>query len=243
MDFPAELKGQTPRGVRMTWLGWANIFIATFFFVAGVALGVNFVQQILSDTTVQNALRRDGSDSTGHVTSKWRRVGGKIARDYVDYTFAVNGMSYSGESAVPRATWNSLRPDDSIPIRYLPENPNFNRHAGWEGLTSSDLWILVFPLAAAVFGLFFVRKVPLQRRLAMRGIGVRGCITDWHGPKRSGYVLDYTFKNATNGEAENASCLSNHSRGVSSEVSVLYLPSNPKRSEIYPFNVDFFRIE
>jgi hypothetical protein len=241
-DVPVELRGRTPRRVRMTWLGWANVFIATFFFVGGAAFGVNLVEQVAHYTTAQNALRRGGSDSSGSVTAK-RWTAGKFGSPYVSYAFAVDGITYSGESKAPREAWDRLRQNDFLRVRYLLSNPNINHPADWEDLTPSDLWVLVVPMGMAAFSLLFARRIPLQRRLAVTGICARGSITDWHGPTRAGVLLDYTFRNANNGEVEIGSCRSDHSREVGSKVWVLYLPSDPNRSEIYPFNTDFFRIE
>jgi len=242
-DPPVELMRQTPRRVKLTGLGWTNVFLSAFFLVAGVAIGVNFVQQAVRTITAQNMLRQGGSEASGQITGKWSLTGGKLAMWKVDYTFAVDGTLYSGESKVPKEIWKSLHENDSLRIRYLISNPNTNHPAGWEDMTPSDLWILVFPAGMAIFGLLFARRIPLQRRLALEGVGVRGCISDWHGPSRAGFVLDYTFRNLSSNGVEIGSCRSDQALKAGSEVWVLYLPSDPSRSEIYPFNAEFFRIE
>jgi hypothetical protein len=203
---------------------------------------VNIVTQVVRDRTAYNALRQGGADSTGRVTRTWRPAG-KFSGWYVRYTFAVDGIVLSGESTLPQETWHGLRPGDSLRILYLPSDPNINRPAAWEGATPSDLWILVFPAGMALFGLVLIGKIPLQRRLAVEGVAARGRIDDWHRRSRGGFVLDYTFKTRDSDETVTGSCRGDRSRQVGSEVWVLYLPSDPRRSEIYPFNADFFRIE
>jgi hypothetical protein len=161
----------------------------------------------------------------------------------VSYIFAVNGTFYTGRSTVPREIWNHLRQNDSLPIRYFPADPNVSHPTDWEDPTLSILWLLVFPAGMAIVGVQLVRRIPLQRHLAVEGIAVRGCITDWHGPSRAKFKLDYTFRNADNDNVEIGSCTSDHSRAIGSDVWVLYLPGSSRRSEIYPFEGDFFRID
>ncbi len=97
----------------------------------------------------------------------------------------------------------------------------------------------------AFFGLLFVRRLPLQRRLAVEGIAVRGTITEResYGPSKGRITLDYTFRIASNGEIEVGTCPSDRYRKAGTEVWILYLPADPRRSQIYPSGIDFFRIE
>ncbi|MGA2848186.1 MAG: DUF3592 domain-containing protein [Terracidiphilus sp.] len=240
-ELPIELRSQTPRRVRLTSTGWLNIFAAALFFAVGVAWGVSAVRWVVNDMTAQDALRQAGRDSSAQVIDKWttRSV------PYVSYAFSVDGSFYTGKSRVPRETWNRLRQDDSLPIRYFPANPNINHPAAWEDATISNLWALLFPVGLAIFGAMFVRRIPLQRRIAMEGIAVRGSVSEreWKGPSKGQTYVDYTFRNASNDEVEIGSCPYDFPPKGGSNVWVLYLPTNPRRSEIYPFGIDFFRIE
>jgi hypothetical protein len=107
--------------------------------------------------------------------------------------------------------------------------------------TAARWWPAIFPLWLAIFGVVLVRRFPLQHRLASEGIVARGSITEreWKGPSRGPYVVDYTFRNASD-EVEIGSCPSDP-RKVGSVVWVLYLPSNPSRNALYP--LEFFRID
>jgi hypothetical protein len=239
-ELPVELNLPTPRSVRLTGTGWTNVFAVTFFFLLGVALAAFMLDEFMHDRATQNELQQNGRQSSSQVTRKWtqRRSSGP----YVSYTFAVDGTYYSGQSEIPRDIWRNLRQYDSLPIRYLPQNPNVNKPVAWEASTPAVLLSLLFPAFLAIFGLLIARRLPLQRRLAVEGIGVRGCIMECIGPTRSGFVLNYTFRNANNKDVEIGGCPSDHSCGVGPNVWVLYLPADPSRSEIYPFAVDFFRI-
>lgn len=112
-----------------------------------------------------------------------------------------------------------------------------------DATSSLSLGFLILAGGVSFIGLLLVRRLPLQRHPAIDGIGARGCITECSGPSRSGHFLTYTFRNANNNEVEIGSCHSDLPRKVGSIVWVLYLPANPSRSEIYPFDVACFRID
>jgi len=106
---------------------------------------------------------------------------------------------------------------------------------------SSKLWFFALAAGVSLFGLGLMRGLPLQRRLAIEGVVAQGCVTEreWKGPSRGPSIVDYTFRNAQD-EVEIGSCPSDP-RKPGSIVCVLYLPSNPSRSAIYP--LEFFRID
>lgn len=239
--IPAELAMPTPRRVALTGTGWLNVFAAMFFFFIGVGLGFHLVHRVMLDRAKHEALQKDGIRISSQVTRKWTQ--GRSSVPHISYTFAVNGVYYTGQSQIPKELWRSLRADDSLPVMYLPENPSINRPTAWEVPGYSNMFLYLYPAFIVVFGLFIVRRLPLQRRLAAEGIGVRGCVTECVGPSRSGFSLDYSFRNANSHEVEIGSCPSDRSWKVGSNVWVIYLPSDPSRSEIYPFNVGLFRIE
>jgi hypothetical protein len=145
---------------------------------------------------------------------------------------------------VPADNSSSLRQGDSLPIRYFPANPNINHPAAWEDPPYSTLWLLYLPAILAFIGLMFIRRFPVQRQLAMKGIAVRGSIekTEWNGPSKGQRYANYTFRNVSNDEVEIGSCPSDYIYEADLHCWVLYLPTNPRRNEIYPFPIEFFRI-
>ncbi len=240
-NLPAELTGPTPRRVRMTGTGWLNLIAAMLFFGLGVAGAAAIAIHVHHDVATQQALRQQGIESSGRITEVWTRR----SAPHIRYSFPIGGISYSGESEVKSEHSGSLRRDDPILIRYLPANPGTNRPAGWEDSPYSALWIMCLPAALAFMGLMFVRRFPVQRRLAVEGIAVRGSVakSEWNGPSKNQRHASYTFRNASNDEVEIGSCPSDDIYKADSAVWVLYLPGNPRRSEIYPFPIGFFRVE
>jgi|SRR5579863_846947 len=238
--LPAELLGQTPRRVRMTGTSLINIVAAILFISVGVAIGVRVMKEEIQQRNIRSALRQGGVESQGQITEKWTQ--GRSSVPYVSYVFAANGNFYYGKSSVSKETYRKLNKFDSLPILYLPADPNISHPADWEDSTYSMVVVFLVPGMFAVLGVMFVRRMPGQRRLAREGIGAHGSVTECRGPSKSGYFIDYTFKNRDTGELEIGSCPSDGAREVGSNVWVLYLPANPSRSEIYPFSVDFYRI-
>jgi hypothetical protein len=108
--------------------------------------------------------------------------------------------------------------------------------------SKSSVVLFIFTAGIAFFGLLFVRSFTLERRLAMEGIAAWGCIQEreWRGPSKGQIAVDYTFRNASD-EVEIGSCPGDYPCKAGSKVCVLYLPSDPSRSRIYPFL--FFRID
>jgi len=226
---PAELMGSTPRSVRITGTGWLNLFAAALFFGLGVAGAVLVVKQAVNGEAARNALRNHGDETLGQVTDVW------TSRRRITYSFSADGIGFTGKSYdVPTDNSASLHDGDSLPIRYLPENPNINHPAAWEGSPYSTLWGLSIPATLMFMGSMLVRRFPVQRKLALNGIAVRGSIakSEWNGPSRGQRYANYTFKNVSTGEVEIGRCPNDSIYSTDSTCWVLYLPTNPKRSEI-----------
>jgi len=242
-DLPVELMGRMPRRVRLTGTGWLNVFAATLFSLLGAAFAVHIAKEFVHDTAIKNALRQSGVESRGQIIDAW--AGGKYSAPGISYSFSVDGTSYTGRSDVPHNLLGSLHQNDSLTVRYLPADPNTSHPAAWEESTASLLRGLFFPIFLVFFGLMFVRRFPLQRRLAMQGLAVRGCVTEreGNGPSRGQPYVNYTFRIASNDEVEIGSCPCDSYPKAGSSVCVLYLPQDPKRNEIYPFGIEFFRID
>lgn len=107
---------------------------------------------------------------------------------------------------------------------------------------ASRWWLSIFPLWLVLFGGLLVRRFPLERRLAIEGILSSGCVTGrkGEGPSRGPLIVNYTFRIA-NDEVEIGSCPSDSPLTSGSAVWILYLPSNPRKSAIYP--LDLYRID
>ena len=66
------------------------------------------------------------------------------------------------------------------------------------------------------------------------------CIRDSIKGSRGGYFLKYEFKTET-GEIVKGSCAEEETQEVGSTISVIYLPSNPRTSKLYP--IETFKVD
>jgi hypothetical protein len=239
-ELPFELAGSTPRRVCMTRTGWLNVLAAFLFLSLGAAWAISLAKSVREDATNQSALKQQGVQAEGWVTEKQTQG----TSTYVRYTFVVDGTSHTGRSKVPVGISDELHVSDALPIRYLPSSPDRNHPAAWEDSPNSSLWLLSISAVLVLLATLLVRRFPLQRRLAREGIPTRGCIAkrEWKGPSKGQRYIDYTFRNVSNNEVEIGSCPCDSDLKDGTNVWVLYISSNPRQSEIYPFEIDLFRI-
>jgi hypothetical protein len=237
-DMPAELRGPTPRRIRLSGTGWLNLLAAAFFLGLGAAGAIAIVESSHQAVAAQRALRQDALESVAQVTDIW------ISRRRVSYAFSVDGNTWTGKSEAPPDILRNLHKGDTLPIRYIRANPNINHPAGWEETPYRALWLLYLPAAPMFLALMFVRRFPVQRQLAKHGVAVRGCIakSERNDAQKGQRNATYTFRNSSNNELEVGSCPNDYIYQAESDCWVLYLPTNPSRSEIYPFPIEFFRI-
>ena len=179
--------------------------------------------------TEADTLRREGSEAVGLV--------GWTHKSEVDYTFTVDGRSFTGEASMPNQVAKSLDRFDRLPIRYLPSNPAINHPAAWEESRSPWLGIALAILSAAgaFLPLGWLRN---DRRLVAEGKPTVAVITKWVRGSKGGAGADYEFRtecgSATTGSTRSAMFDWNVVRqktGVA--ICVLYLPTNPRQNLPY----------
>jgi hypothetical protein len=120
-----------PKSSPTQWPGWSP-WMFIFFAILCLLLGAGFIVQSLVDRNLNARfdgpvvhvrgvvddviqIERTGSSKSNHSTHR------------VDYHFdAPDGRHKTGADATT-ATCNSLHPDDSVPVKYLPGNPSTSR--------------------------------------------------------------------------------------------------------------------
>lgn len=73
---------------------------------------------VMAQATVTNRERRESRDSDGDVTVRY----------YVSYRYAAGGEVLSYRKKVGSRFYNSVRIDQSIPIRYFPDRPTLHEY-------------------------------------------------------------------------------------------------------------------
>ena len=133
-------------------------------FIAG--LGLAFLLMNLSSLRQSYLLKRFGTPGRATVTDTHltRRRGGNAYN--AAYTFDLSGKHYEGSGEVTASTYNSLRPGQSILIRYVPSSPAISESAEMSH-NSTGLFIAgVLGLPTSLFILFMAfKKEPAARRM------------------------------------------------------------------------------
>ena len=132
--------------------------------------GRNAVQM----TRTRTALRHESSEVTGVVDELWKTR--------VDYSFAVNGRSFTGSAS---RSGTKLRVSDPLVIRYLPANPAVNHPAAWEEPVDMALFPFFVPavLGLTVGGLLI--NLRMVRRLLVEGRPSVAVVTKCSGAGRN----------------------------------------------------------
>ena len=227
--IPSELMGQLPRRTCISNNGIRMAIAATGLLAFAVFLSYVVVGNSLKAMRTSDTLRREGSEAVGLV--------GWTHKSEVDYTFTVDGRSFTGEASMPNQVAKSLDRFDRLPIRYLPSNPVINHPAAWEESRSPWLGIALAILSAAgaFLPLGWLRN---DRRLVAEGKPTVAVITKWVRGSKGGAGADYEFRtecgSATTGSTRSAMFDWNVVRqktGVA--ICVLYLPTNPRQNLPY----------
>lgn len=230
-SIPSELNDSLPRKLHLSRNGARMMAAAVIMFALAVVfalwVGVDYVQQLRH----RAALRDEGRETVGEITRLWSA--GRSLKTRVRYTFVVSGVSFAGESLVPRELVPNLDGLSTLLIRYLPANPTINHPAIWEWSALSDWDSLVAPIIAISLSLFLFTILHFERRLVAKGIPVVGEITQCVPGRRGGFSVMFRFR-AQDGNIFKGSSWSEHHREVGERACVLYFPQNPRRNLSYP---------
>jgi hypothetical protein len=192
---------------------------------------INAVQKIRT----REALRSDSSETVGEVKRLWSP--GRSSTLWVGYTFTVNETSFKGETQVPEQLENSLRESGSLPIRYLPSDPEVNHPSAWEESTISAWLSLIFPdlllFVLAAFGMMLFAQIRMDRRLVAEGMPALAVITKCSPAKgRSGISIKYEFRTVDDRVVSGISGYDSLQE-IGASICVLYLLRDPKLNRPY----------
>jgi len=243
-NIPSELAGPVPRKVRATGSGAYLIFLASISLIFAVTAGLWAVINTVQQADHRAALRSNSSIAVGRGTSI-RRGKNMVV---VFYTFNVNGRLYAGKADAPWQLEDKVeRSFNTLPVRYVPANPDVNHPAAWEWSLfywiplSTDLvhlpefsrefnW-LTAALISGVFGIPLFVALCEQRKLLVEGTPVLGVVTKCTRGSRGSYSVEYEFRTENGNITKGRSSASHQEVGAS--ICVLYSCPNPRRSRPY----------
>ena len=229
---PPELAGPLPRRIRITGSGIMGVIASVLFLSLAVAGAIWLGAR--GERTIQQreALRSSGLVTTGEVTLLKHE--GRHNTLYADYAFAVDGTTYTGEVIVPDGQKDHIRQLDSIPIRYLPVNPEVSHPDAWEESTFSAWGPLFGPVVFAVVGIVSAVSQSRQRKLLAEGQTAEAVVTACSRAK-GGFNIRYEYRTAE-GERFNSSSVRKDSQGIGAKICVLYMPQQTRRNTLYPLD-------
>jgi hypothetical protein len=238
--MPSELTGPLPRRVELSLSegdGRYLLLIVLVFFVGGLIFlgwkGFDDVRQFQE----RSLLRGDAREVAGQVTGY---SFGRYSPKSVNYSFTVNGVTYSGEALEPASPepGTSFDKGDNILIRFLPSNPAINHPGAWEWSPLSGWYFVVGQIFFTSMGGLALAFLLRDRRLARQGRVALGIVTTCTRDDRL-FRVDYEFR------TEDGVLATGHNDfkdeyGAGARIWILYLPQNPQRNHSYPLS--FFSV-
>jgi hypothetical protein len=224
----SEANARIPRKVRfdddiISALGFTLFFLALWLVPATWG-----AYDDIRDSHIRDILRQKGHETNGEVIKSYPSRSGVN----VIYRFSVEGVLYSGRAKIIAHDYRAQAPGETIPIRYLPEDPRVNQplrwgwfSAGWAMFYSLGLVIMVVAGALIVSG-------SRKKELARTGVVVEGRVTGC-APDRSLFKVYYEFTTEENVSLEGSARIPEEC-GAGDSIPVMYLRSNPKRNDFYP---------
>ena len=224
--IPSELTGPLPRRTCLAKNGIVSAIVVTILLVAAGAMSFRPSMNALQKMQTKATLRNSGSDVIGKV----ERTRGY----YLDYSFAVDGRSFTGHAFMPDRIQASLKESDPISIRYLTSNPATNRPADWD---ESDplVWLPFFlPIILGLISVIVMVFMRIDRRLVAEGtpaVAVVTKFTEHHG-RSGGFTIKYEFRNE-DGTVITGSSECDDRPETDGSICILYMPKNPRRNQAY----------
>jgi hypothetical protein len=230
---PSELLGLLPRKVKIySTDGRYALAVAVITILGPVIWLGQYCFSDIKQMQQRSLLRSDGREVIGEVTGLIVERGGVSS---AKYTFAANGLTYSGEARMPSHFGTVLDQTDKIIIRFLPANPDVNHPSAWE-------WSAWMGLDKALFSLFFIAMGSVamtmlgrERKLAREGTVVAAIVKSC-APKASQFQTEYDFC-VDDGKRMTGRSTSKESYEVGENVWILYLVARPSRNQLYPLSM------
>jgi|SRR5579863_404522 len=229
-----EINGLIPRRVRMSSEQPKTLFFSLLAFIAAGAIWFGFYSYCSGHVMQREALKRDGREQIAQVTELPAGKG----HTYVQYTFRVGRVWYSGEAKLPDGPLK-VAVGQPILIRYLPADPATNHPAAWEWTLGSDIVPILFLLMLSGLGFLPAVLMPIkllrERALARNGWCVDGKVTAC-APNHTKFSIDYEFHTQEDLLVEGLNEYSEEEYALGSSIRIIYLRDHPRRNSCYPLS-------
>ena len=236
---PDGLDRSRPRDVKLTRAGhWLlAVSLAMWFAALGALAGLLQVSSDQADE--RRAFLERSVEGKAEVTRLWRTRGeGNPA--WVAYRLDVGGAGYTGESRLRLPYWRQLRIGDRLPVRYLPSDPRVSHLSGREREPMPAFVPFLVGGALAVGAGVLLLPLRAERRLLAEGRAARARVTRHkkvQGHGGHGTRIYFEFVTLGGRKVTGKAGPRQKPPAVGSEICVLYLPDEPRRSAPYPLSL------
>lgn len=233
---PAELQRSTPRPVRLSLAGRAAFAGMVALLAGAVALGIILDLEREKALALKARLNREGVAAQGRVLSTG------LTRDEDERAYIVYGYSVGGVTRQKRVTLNrrdawKFPIGASVPVRYLPEEPNKAWALGYDPGGPPLLVVILLPAYCAIWAPLLWRMLDSHRRLLSEGRVAEARVVasrKTYAGHHTSYKVEYEFQilsGATRRVTVNAS---RKPPEPGATVTLLYDRENPRRIAAYP---------
>jgi uncharacterized protein DUF3592 len=236
---PPELQCSAPRPVRLSAVGAVVAVTGVILLLAAIAAGVLLSIESNRQTRNYQLLAEQGRETDATISRLWR-TGEKGKNTRVEYWFDFAGRTYRKAAKVPLRVWRELELNGTLPVRFLPTDPEVNHPSG-----VSERPLLIFvPILSSISlaALSVICWIVLRRQIDLLAEGrpAPGVVTKIskanHGHE-STTVVHFDFRKLSGGIQTGKTSSAGSKKKIGDPLCVLYDPNNPRRNAIYPLSL------
>lgn len=231
---PSELAScPQPRPVQLTPMATVLSVIMISVLVGAMAVGVFGVWPRMERQKLrEDLLRSESVPAVGTITRMWTTKDKSSTTYHAVYAYDVLHKHYQAEAQVTKRAYSFLGVEHSVSLRYAASRPDLSLIEG-EIVTPAWLVLLVFVPLIGV-GIAMTTVVLRQKKLLETGQAA-GAIVTRSSPTKGGRQVTYQFLDSDgNAVSGSVTVKSSAAPDVGKAVTILYDPSNSKRSLLYP---------
>ena len=229
-----EFNALIPRRVQLSSEQPKMLLFSLLAFLATGAIWFSFYSYYSGHVQQREVLRRDGRELIAEITELPSSKSGT----YVQYTFRVGRVWYSGEARLPDGPLKGAV-GQPILVRYFPADPTINHPAAWEWTLDSDIIPILFLLLLSGGGFLPAVLLPIkllrEKKLARNGWCIDGKVTAC-APNHTRFSVDYEFHTQENLLVEGTNDYCEEEYKLGSAIRIIYLRQHPRRNACYPLS-------
>ncbi len=236
-----ELRLVARRSARVKVQAWTELrTIALTGCVIALVIGW-FAARDLQDLY---ALRERGVTQQAVVTGK-RKVHGKSDSYYLSYSLQQHDAAVQDEDQIPKSLYEQKRVGDTLPITFLPGQPQTHRlgHVRDERVQERSIsWALGLLCASGLFGLLvsamwfeYCKELHLTREGVPAPALVITCVAPQPNTKTTQYSVTYQFEAQGGEQTQTGSVSAEVGKQIveGQTVTALYDAADPRRACLY----------